>query len=137
MMLGVYRSGEDLQHDDDVAGGSGAGNFFLDKRLQELAASVTSQMEEADEREPVSGAGASTTESAFEISEIAVGNLNLADVNKVRNLRAAKKSVGFSAFESAGSYALKGIESLPPTTRWTDCGDVTLDLYSTAAEAET
>lgn len=49
-------------------------------------------------------------------------------------LRASKKASNLSAFESAGNYAIIGVDVLP-TNSWSKHYDLTLDLYSTAAEA--
>lgn len=49
------------------------------------------------------------------------------------SLRASRKAYQLSAFESANKYATIGMEALP-ANRWTNHYEVTLDLYSTAAE---
>ena len=55
------------------------------------------------------------------------------------NIRAAKHAANISAFPSAAEYASKGIESLPAGHWKTHADlslDLSLDLYSTAMEAE-
>jgi predicted ATPase len=49
------------------------------------------------------------------------------------NLQAAQKATSFSAFSSAAKFARMGIEILPGD-RWTNHCELTLDLFSTAAE---
>jgi predicted ATPase len=51
------------------------------------------------------------------------------------NLKAARKAIKLSAFESAQKYAVMGIKMLP-TDRWTKHYLLSLELYSTAAETE-
>ena len=51
------------------------------------------------------------------------------------NLRAARKAVALSAFQSAAKYAVTGIDVLP-SDKWQTHYSLTLDLYSTAAEIE-
>jgi predicted ATPase len=51
------------------------------------------------------------------------------------SLLASKKACNQSAFESAGRYAAIGVGALP-TNRWSEHYELTLDLYSTAAEIE-
>lgn len=51
------------------------------------------------------------------------------------NLRAAKKAVKLSAFESGAKYATAGIKMLPDD-RWLKHYILSLELYSTAAETE-
>eukprot|EP00957_Ditylum_brightwellii_P212386 15367210-Ditylum_brightwellii.AAC.2 len=58
-------------------------------------------------------------------------NIEYAEIN----LKAAKKARGIAAFESCSEYALKGINMLP-SNAWDSHPDVTLKLFSLAAEAE-
>ena len=58
-------------------------------------------------------------------------NIKLAELN----LRAARKAMQIFALKSAGKYASSGIACLP-ADRWSSHYHLTLDLYSTAAEAE-
>jgi len=58
-------------------------------------------------------------------------NIEYAEIN----LKAAKKARGIAAFESCSEYALKGISMLP-SNAWDSHPDVTLKLFSLAAEAE-
>lgn len=51
------------------------------------------------------------------------------------NLRATKKAMSQSAFPSAAKFARKGVDFLP-TDCWKEHYDLTLELYSCAAEAE-
>jgi predicted ATPase len=61
----------------------------------------------------------------------------LGDLKRTRlallNLQASKKAVNLSAFSSAAKFAKMGIELLPDD-RWTNHCELTLDLFSTAAE---
>lgn len=50
------------------------------------------------------------------------------------SLRASKMASGQSAFDSAGKYATIGV-SILPANKWSNHYELTLDLYSTAAEA--
>lgn len=50
------------------------------------------------------------------------------------NLQATRKAVASSAFSSAAKYASKGIDNLP-VDRWTNHYQLSLDLYSSAAES--
>lgn len=63
----------------------------------------------------------------------------LEDAQRIRvaklNLRATQKAVSLSAFTSSARYASKGIELLPADS-WSSNYWLTLDLYSTAVEAE-
>lgn len=51
------------------------------------------------------------------------------------NLRAGVKTIETSAFDQATGYLTKGIELLP-SDHWTNQYELSLDLFSTAAEAE-
>jgi predicted ATPase len=63
----------------------------------------------------------------------------LEDLKRIRlaelYLQASQKAASFSAFSSAAKFARRGIELLPGD-RWTNHCDLSLDLFSTAAESD-
>jgi predicted ATPase len=64
----------------------------------------------------------------------------LGDLKQLRlaelHLQASQKAANLSAFSSAAKFARRGIELLPDGDRWTNHCELTLDLFSTAAESD-